>query len=52
MDYEKPYIPTSWEEFANKWAAELGLGDKEIRLICATERFGAPIILRLVGKGP
>jgi hypothetical protein len=52
MDYEKPYIPTSWEEFANKWAAELGLGDKEIRLICATERFGAPVILRLVGKGP
>jgi hypothetical protein len=52
MDYEKPYIPTSWEEFANKWAAQLGLGDKEIRLICATERFGAPVILRLVGKGP
>src|SRR5688572_18089125 len=52
MDYEKPNIPTSWEEFANKWPAELGLGDKEIRLICATERFVAQVILRLVGKGP
>ena len=52
MDYEKPAIPPAWETFANAWAARLGLGDKEIRLICATERFGAPIILRLVGKGP
>ena len=52
MDYEKPAIPPAWETFANAWAARLGLGDKEIRLICATERFGAPIILRLVGRGP
>lgn len=52
MDYEKPYIPTSWEEFAREWSEKLGIGDKEIRLICATERFGAPVLLRLVGKGP
>ena len=52
MDYEKPAIPPSWDSFAAAWAQKLGLGDKEIRLICATERFGAPIILRLVGKGP
>src|SRR5688500_10799692 len=52
MDYEKPYIPASWDEFAKEWAEKLGLGDKEIKLICATERFGAPVILRLVGKGP
>jgi hypothetical protein len=52
MDYEKPSIPPSWEEFANRWAEKLGLGDKEIRLICSTERFGAPVILRLAGKGP
>jgi hypothetical protein len=52
MDYEKPYIPPAWDEFAKEWAEKLGLGDKEVRLICATERFGAPIILRLVGKGP
>ncbi|TAK21176.1 MAG: hypothetical protein EPO26_14660 [Chloroflexota bacterium] len=52
MDYEKPAVPASWHEFAAAWAAKLGLGDKEIRLVCATERFGAPIILRLIGKGP
>ncbi|HEV8634244.1 MAG TPA: hypothetical protein VG370_08415, partial [Chloroflexota bacterium] len=52
MDYEKPSIPPSWEAFANTWAEKLGLGDKEVRLICSTERFGAPIILRLAGKGP
>jgi hypothetical protein len=52
MDYEKPAIPASWESFATAWAQKLGLGDKEIRLICSTERFGAPIILRLAGKGP
>ena len=52
MDYEKPSIPASWDEFAASWAEKLGLGDKEVRLICSTERFGAPIILRLVGKGP
>jgi hypothetical protein len=52
MDYEKPAIPASWESYANAWAAKLGLADKEIRLVCSTERFGAPIILRLVGKGP
>ena len=52
MDYEKPAIPPSWDAYAAAWAQKLGLGDKEVRLICATERFGAPIILRLVGKGP
>lgn len=52
MDYEKPAIPPSWESYAAAWAERLGLGDKEVRLICSTERFGAPIILRLVGKGP
>jgi hypothetical protein len=52
MDYEKPAIPPAWETYATTWASRLGLGDKEVRLICATERFGAPIILRLVGKGP
>ena len=52
MDYEKPAIPPAWDSFAAAWANKLGLGDKEVRLICATERFGAPIILRLVGKGP
>jgi hypothetical protein len=52
MDYEKPVIPPSWEKFANTWAEKLGLGDKEVRLLCSTERFGAPVILRLVGKGP
>lgn len=52
MDYEKPAIPASWETYANAWAQKLGLGDKEVRLICSTERFGAPIILRLAGKGP
>ncbi|HEY3111939.1 MAG TPA: hypothetical protein VGL23_24510, partial [Chloroflexota bacterium] len=52
MDYEKPAIPPAWETYATAWASRLGLGDKEVRLICATERFGAPIILRLVGKGP
>ncbi|HZQ98460.1 MAG TPA: hypothetical protein VFC93_06555 [Chloroflexota bacterium] len=52
MDYEKPYIPDSWQQWADAWAARLGLGDKEVRLICSTERFGAPVILRLVGKGP
>ena len=52
MDYEKPYIPPAWESWTNAWAQNLGLGDKEIRLICSTERFGAPVILRLAGKGP
>ena len=52
MDYEKPAIPPAWDTYATAWAERLGLGDKEVRLICATERFGAPIILRLVGKGP
>lgn len=52
MDYEKPAIPPSWDTFAAAWASQLGLGDKEIHLICATERFGAPIVLRLVGQGP
>ena len=52
MDYEKPAIPPAWDAYAAAWASRLGLGDKEVRLICATERFGAPIILRLVGKGP
>ncbi len=52
MDYEKPAIPARWETFAQAWAERLGLAGKEIRLICATERFGAPIILRLVGRGP
>ena len=52
MDYEKPYIPPAWETWTNAWAQKLGLGDKEIRLICSTERFGAPVILRLAGKGP
>jgi hypothetical protein len=52
MDYEKPYIPDAWQAYAEAWAEKLGLGDKDVRLICATERFGAPVILRLVGKGP
>jgi len=52
MDYEKPAIPARWEAFAHAWGERLGLAGKEIRLICATERFGAPIILRLVGRGP
>src|SRR5205823_10059346 len=52
MDYEKPAIPPAWEHYATAWAEKLGLGDKEVRLICSTERFGSPIILRLVGKGP
>src|SRR5438093_10266712 len=52
MDYEKPAIPPAWDSFAAAWANKLGLGDKEVRLICATERFGAPVILRLVGRGP
>jgi len=52
MDYEKPAIPPAWDAYATAWANRLGLADKEVRLICATERFGAPIILRLVGKGP
>ena len=52
MDYEKPTVPASWENFANAWAEKLGLGDKEIRLICSVNRYGTPIILRIVGKGP
>jgi hypothetical protein len=52
MDYQKPYIPPAWDSYAAAWAQKLGFGDKEVRLICSTERFGAPIILRLVGKGP
>lgn len=52
MDYEKPTIPPAWESYAAIWAQKLGLGDKEVRLICSPERYGAPILLRLVGKGP
>ena len=52
MDYEKPSIPPSWDAWAAAMAAKVGLGDKQVRLICSTERFGAPIILRLAGKGP
>ena len=52
MDYEKPTIPPAWDSYATAWAERLGLGDKEVRLICSTERFGSPIILRLVGRGP
>lgn len=52
MDYEKPTIPASWEAYANAWAEKLGLAGKEVRLICSPNRYGTPIILRLVGKGP
>lgn len=52
MDYEKPAVPASWEHFAAAWAEKLGLGDKEIKLICSVNRYGTPIILRIVCKGP
>jgi hypothetical protein len=48
-DYETPTVPPAWEAFARRWAGRIGLGDKDISLVCSPDRYGNATVLRLYG---
>src|SRR5436309_9073344 len=47
-DYETPTVPRSWDTFAHRWASRLGLGHKELSLVCSPDRYGIPVVLRVI----
>ncbi|HLZ08805.1 MAG TPA: hypothetical protein VKT80_09480, partial [Chloroflexota bacterium] len=48
-DYETPTVPRAWDAYARQWAERLGLGHKKISLVCSPDRYGIPIVLRVLG---
>ena len=46
-DYETPTVPRSWEGFARQWAERLGLGEKNLALVCSPDRYGNAVVLRI-----
>lgn|GEM_PF-3770550 len=49
-DYETPTVPRNWEAFARAWADQLGLGEKQVSLVCSPDRYGSSVVLRILGK--
>lgn len=49
-DYETPTVPASWQTFAQRWAEQLGLTGKTVSLICSPDRYGIPVVLRLIDR--
>ncbi len=47
-DYETPSVPRAWESFARSWATRLGLSDIPVTMTCSPDRYGIPIVLRVV----
>jgi hypothetical protein len=47
-DYETPTVPRGWETFARGWAKQLGLSEKSVVMTCSPDRYGIPIVLRVV----
>jgi hypothetical protein len=51
-DYETPTVPPAWDTYARRWVTRLGRGSKQLSLICSPDRYGIPIVLRvLAGDG-
>jgi hypothetical protein len=48
-DYETPTVPRPWGTYARHWAARLGLAHKHISLVCSPDRYGIPVVLRVLG---
>lgn len=49
-DYETPMVPPTWQAFARTWADRLGLANKNVSLICSPDRYGIPVVLRLIDQ--
>lgn len=47
-DYETPTVPRAWEIFTRDWANRLGLTDVPVVMTCSPDRYGIPIVLRVV----
>jgi hypothetical protein len=47
-DYETPTVPRAWELFTRSWAKRLRLESKTIDLSCSPDRYGIPVVLRVV----
>jgi hypothetical protein len=47
-DYETPTVPRAWETFARLWANRLGLAGKTVATTCSPDRYGIPVVLRVV----
>lgn len=47
-DYETPTVPRAWDTYARRWASRLGLGAKQLSLICSPDRYGIPVVLRVL----
>jgi hypothetical protein len=47
-DYETPTVPRAWESFARIWATHLWLTDKTVVMTCSPDRYGIPVVLRVV----
>jgi hypothetical protein len=48
-DYETPTVPHSWDAYARRWAERLGLANKPLSLVCSPDRYGIPVVLRVIG---
>jgi hypothetical protein len=49
-DYETPTVPRAWDTYAHRWAARLGIGGKQISLVCSPDRYGIPVVLRVIAS--
>jgi hypothetical protein len=47
-DYETPTVPRSWDAYARRWASRLGLGSHQLSLVCSPDRYGIPVVLRVI----
>jgi hypothetical protein len=47
-DYETPTVPGAWETYARGWASRLGLGSKQLSLVCSPDRYGITVVLRVI----
>jgi hypothetical protein len=47
-DYETPTVPRPWDTYARHWAARVGLRHKKISLVCSPDRYGIPVVLRVI----
>jgi hypothetical protein len=47
-DYETPTVPRGWETFTQSWAEKLGLSRDAIVMSCSPDRYGIPVVLRIV----
>lgn len=49
-DYETPTVPPGWAAFTRSWASRIGLANKELSLTCSPDRYGNPVVLRIVRR--